>query len=44
MTTAALVTGNTVVLKPSSDAAGIAAKFVEVLREAGLPAGRRSTS
>jgi 1-pyrroline-5-carboxylate dehydrogenase len=37
MTSAALVTGNTVVLKPSSDAPVIAAKFVELLREAGLP-------
>jgi 1-pyrroline-5-carboxylate dehydrogenase len=37
MTTAALVTGNTAVLKPSSDTPTIAAKFVEVLREAGLP-------
>jgi 1-pyrroline-5-carboxylate dehydrogenase len=39
MTVAALVTGNTVVLKPSSDAPLIAAKFMEVLEEAGLPAG-----
>ncbi len=39
MTTAALVTGNTVVLKPSSDAPAIAAFFVELLREAGLPPG-----
>lgn len=37
MTTAALVTGNTVVLKPSSDTPTIAAKFAEVLREAGFP-------
>ncbi len=37
MTTAALVTGNTVVLKPSSDTPTIAAKFVEVLDEAGFP-------
>jgi 1-pyrroline-5-carboxylate dehydrogenase len=37
MTTAALVTGNTVVLKPSSDTPTIAAKFCEVLREAGFP-------
>jgi 1-pyrroline-5-carboxylate dehydrogenase len=37
MTTAALVAGNTVVLKPSSDTPTIAAKFVEVLREAGFP-------
>ena len=39
MTSAAIVTGNTVVLKPSSDSPTIAAKFVEVLEEIGLPAG-----
>ncbi len=39
MTSAAVVTGNTVVLKPSSDAPTIAAKFVEALEEAGLPEG-----
>ncbi len=38
MTTAALVAGNTVVLKPSSDTPTIAAKFVDVLLEAGFPA------
>jgi 1-pyrroline-5-carboxylate dehydrogenase len=37
MTTAALVTGNTVVIKPSSDTPTIAAKFAEVLLEAGIP-------
>jgi 1-pyrroline-5-carboxylate dehydrogenase len=37
MTTAALVTGNTVVIKPSSDTPTIAAKFAEVLFEAGFP-------
>ncbi len=37
MTTAALVTGNTVVIKPSSDTPTIAAKFAEVLDEAGFP-------
>jgi 1-pyrroline-5-carboxylate dehydrogenase len=37
MTTAALVTGNTVVIKPSSDTPTIAAKFAEVLLEAGFP-------
>jgi 1-pyrroline-5-carboxylate dehydrogenase len=37
MTTAALVTGNTVVVKPSSDTPTIAAKFGEVLEEAGFP-------
>ena len=39
MTAAAIVTGNTLILKPSSDAPTIAAKFIEVLEEAGLPAG-----
>jgi 1-pyrroline-5-carboxylate dehydrogenase len=39
MTAAAIVTGNTVVLKPSSDSPTIAAKFVEVLEEAGMPEG-----
>ena len=39
MTTAAIVTGNTVVLKPSSDSPTIAAKFMEVLEEIGLPPG-----
>ena len=39
MTAAAVVTGNTVILKPSSDAPTIAAKFFEVLEEAGMPAG-----
>lgn len=37
MTAAALVTGNTVVIKPSSDTPTVAAKFVEVLLEAGFP-------
>jgi 1-pyrroline-5-carboxylate dehydrogenase len=37
MTVAALVTGNTVVVKPSSDTPTIAAKFAEVLLEAGFP-------
>src|SRR5690349_23035243 len=39
MTVASVVTGNTVVLKPSSDAPAIAFKFFEILEEAGLPAG-----
>ena len=39
MTSAAIVTGNTVVLKPSSDSPVIAAKFMEVFEEAGLPPG-----
>ena len=39
MTVASVVTGNTVVLKPSSDAPTIAFKFFEILEEAGMPAG-----
>ncbi|MFO7173278.1 MAG: L-glutamate gamma-semialdehyde dehydrogenase [Bacillota bacterium] len=39
MTSAALVTGNTVVVKPSVHAPVIAYKFFEVLKEAGLPDG-----
>ena len=34
---ASLVTGNTVVLKPASDSPAIAAKFVDILFEAGVP-------
>ena len=39
MTTAAIVTGNTVLLKPASTTQVIAYKFVEVLEAAGLPHG-----
>lgn len=39
MTTAALVAGNTVVLKPSSDAPAIAAFVMQILEEAGVPPG-----
>ncbi len=39
MTTAALVSGNCVVLKPSSDSPWIAYRFFELLEEAGMPAG-----
>jgi 1-pyrroline-5-carboxylate dehydrogenase len=39
MTGAAIVAGNTVVLKPSSDSPTIAYKFVEVLEQAGMPPG-----
>jgi 1-pyrroline-5-carboxylate dehydrogenase len=39
MTTAAIVTGNTVILKPSSESPIIAAEFVELLESVGLPAG-----
>ncbi len=37
MTVAALVAGNTVVIKPSSETPTVAAKFVELLHEAGFP-------
>ena len=37
MTVAALVTGNTVVIKPSSETPTVAAKFAEALLEAGFP-------
>jgi 1-pyrroline-5-carboxylate dehydrogenase len=37
MTVAALVAGNTVVIKPSSETPTVAAKFVEVLHQAGFP-------
>jgi 1-pyrroline-5-carboxylate dehydrogenase len=39
LTTSALVTGNTVVLKPASTSALVAARFVELLDEVGLPKG-----
>ncbi len=39
MTSAAIVTGNTVVLKPSSDSPLTGWRFVEVMEEVGLPAG-----
>ncbi len=39
MTVASLVTGNTVIVKPSSETPTIAAKFAEVLLEAGFPEG-----
>lgn len=39
MTVAAVVCGNSVVLKPSSDSPTIAAKFFEALEQAGVPAG-----
>src|SRR5215470_14943144 len=39
MTSAAVVTGNTVVLKPSSDSPIIAYKLVELLESAGMPPG-----
>ena len=39
MTTAAIVCGNTVVLKPSPEAPTVAARFVALMEEAGLPPG-----
>ncbi|MBV8172914.1 MAG: L-glutamate gamma-semialdehyde dehydrogenase [Candidatus Eremiobacteraeota bacterium] len=39
MTSAAIVAGNAVVLKPSSDSPVIAYKFVELLEQAGMPPG-----
>jgi 1-pyrroline-5-carboxylate dehydrogenase len=39
MTSSAIVTGNTVVLKPASPTPVIASKFVELMIDAGLPAG-----
>src|SRR6202161_3768234 len=39
MTVASIVGGNTVILKPSSDSPTIAAKFIELLEEVGLPEG-----
>ncbi|MFE0507629.1 L-glutamate gamma-semialdehyde dehydrogenase [Peribacillus butanolivorans] len=36
---AAIVTGNTILLKPASTTPIVAAKFVEVMHEAGLPSG-----
>ncbi|MCW8131215.1 MAG: proline dehydrogenase family protein [Planctomycetota bacterium] len=39
MTAAALATGNTVVMKPAEQSPVIAAKLMDVLKEAGFPAG-----
>lgn len=39
MATAAVVTGNTVVLKPSSDSPAIGYKFFQLMEEVGLPKG-----
>ncbi len=39
MTTASVVAGNTVILKPASTTPVIAYKFFEILEDAGLPAG-----
>jgi RHH-type transcriptional regulator, proline utilization regulon repressor / proline dehydrogenase / delta 1-pyrroline-5-carboxylate dehydrogenase len=39
MTMAALVAGNTVIIKPSGQSSVIGAKFMEMMQRAGLPAG-----
>jgi RHH-type proline utilization regulon transcriptional repressor/proline dehydrogenase/delta 1-pyrroline-5-carboxylate dehydrogenase len=39
MTTAALVAGNTVVMKPAEQSSVVGAKLIEVFQEVGLPAG-----
>jgi RHH-type proline utilization regulon transcriptional repressor/proline dehydrogenase/delta 1-pyrroline-5-carboxylate dehydrogenase len=39
MTTAALVTGNTAIMKPAEQSSVIAAKLMEIYEEAGLPPG-----
>jgi RHH-type proline utilization regulon transcriptional repressor/proline dehydrogenase/delta 1-pyrroline-5-carboxylate dehydrogenase len=39
MTTAALVTGNTVIMKPAEQSSVMGAKLMEVLQEAGFPPG-----
>jgi 1-pyrroline-5-carboxylate dehydrogenase len=39
MTTAAMVAGNTVVLKPSSDSPGIGYQFMQIMQDAGMPPG-----
>jgi RHH-type proline utilization regulon transcriptional repressor/proline dehydrogenase/delta 1-pyrroline-5-carboxylate dehydrogenase len=39
MTTAALVTGNTVIMKPAEQSAVIGAKLMEIFQEVGLPPG-----
>lgn len=39
MTTAALVTGNTVIMKPAEQSTVVGAKLMEIFQEVGLPAG-----
>jgi 1-pyrroline-5-carboxylate dehydrogenase len=39
MTTAAFVTGNTVIMKPAEESPTIAAKFMEIIEEAKVPVG-----
>lgn len=39
MTSAAIVTGNTVVMKPAEQSSVVAARFMEIIRNAGVPDG-----
>ena len=39
MTTAALVSGNTVIMKPAEQASVIASKFMEIIQDVGIPDG-----
>ena len=39
MSSAAIVTGNTIIIKPSNNAPVVAARFMEILAQAGLPDG-----
>ena len=39
MTTAALVTGNTVIMKPAEQSSVVGAKLMEIFQEAGIPSG-----
>jgi RHH-type proline utilization regulon transcriptional repressor/proline dehydrogenase/delta 1-pyrroline-5-carboxylate dehydrogenase len=39
MTTAAMVAGNTVIMKPSEQSSVVAARFMDILRRAGMPPG-----
>ena len=39
MTTAALVTGNTVVMKPAEQSSIIASKLMDLIHDAGIPDG-----
>ena len=39
MSMAAVVAGNTIILKPSSDSPAIAAQFVKICEEVGFPPG-----
>jgi len=39
MTLAAIVTGNTVIMKPAEQSSVVAAKLMEIVRNCGIPAG-----